>query len=511
MRLASPRTAVALGAALCLSTAGLAAADTVDLTNRHSNSVHVPVGSSESVDIQLLEDIGSGDPVRGCNATAASPVSVTFRAEDPWAVVTPASIELVDCTSTVPISIAVLPGTTAHNTKVWGLPTGGLLQQSVLLKGKGQQPDEVVLVDSLTTLKFITVHAIGARGSDTDGDGVPDEIDNCPTVGNLGQGDSDGDGLGDACDPNALAPTVTSQAADARGVEGSTLTTSGAFADADPGAVLTVTADNAAGTFTDLGAGAFSWSLPTTDDVAPATVTVSVFDGEHTTTQAFGYSASNADPVITTPSSTMVAACAVDLGVTFGDVGTGDTHTTTWAWNDGVTSTVTSPSGSPTHTVSSSRTFTAGGTYTGTVTVIDDDGGADSELLAAVTAKNTPSGILAPINTVGDRSMFKIGSTVPVKIRVTDCGGLPVTTLQPTVDVDKRGPSLTVPPVNEAFATEVPTNGKRMRWADDKYLYNLSTRLSQFTGQPMTAGAYRVSVSDPTFWKPVSAVFDLRK
>jgi hypothetical protein len=44
---------------------------------------------------------------------------------------------------------------------------------------------------------------------DTDGDGVPDDIDNCPTVPNPDQTDSDGNGLGDACD---AGPVVTSLA-----------------------------------------------------------------------------------------------------------------------------------------------------------------------------------------------------------------------------------------------------------------------------------------------------------
>ena len=37
---------------------------------------------------------------------------------------------------------------------------------------------------------------------DTDGDGIDDSVDNCPLVPNPDQKDTDGDGLGDACDPD---------------------------------------------------------------------------------------------------------------------------------------------------------------------------------------------------------------------------------------------------------------------------------------------------------------------
>jgi sugar lactone lactonase YvrE len=53
---------------------------------------------------------------------------------------------------------------------------------------------------------------------DTDGDGVPDGLDNCPHAPNPGQEDSDGDGLGDVCDNCPAAPNAGQQDADHDGL-----------------------------------------------------------------------------------------------------------------------------------------------------------------------------------------------------------------------------------------------------------------------------------------------------
>src|SRR5690606_2245369 len=45
------------------------------------------------------------------------------------------------------------------------------------------------------------------NGTDTDGDGIPDDVDNCPLVANPGQEDTDGDGVGDACDSGGTTDT----------------------------------------------------------------------------------------------------------------------------------------------------------------------------------------------------------------------------------------------------------------------------------------------------------------
>ena len=62
-------------------------------------------------------------------------------------------------------------------------------------------PDADLAPDAATTPEpDMAVIEADAGAADGDGDGVPDNIDNCVDIPNPDQADSDGDELGDACD-----------------------------------------------------------------------------------------------------------------------------------------------------------------------------------------------------------------------------------------------------------------------------------------------------------------------
>jgi len=83
---------------------------------------------------------------------------------------------------------------------------------------KKQQNDSARALALLKSLLFIALlsisgvlltssfNAVLAVGPDSDGDGIPDSQDNCPTAFNPGQEDSDGDGIGDVCDNCPFTP-----------------------------------------------------------------------------------------------------------------------------------------------------------------------------------------------------------------------------------------------------------------------------------------------------------------
>src|SRR5690349_2235708 len=55
-------------------------------------------------------------------------------------------------------------------------------------------------VTLLIALAALLAAATAGSVLDTDSDGIPDDVDNCPAVPNEGQFDTDGDRVGNACD-----------------------------------------------------------------------------------------------------------------------------------------------------------------------------------------------------------------------------------------------------------------------------------------------------------------------
>lgn len=76
--------------------------------------------------------------------------------------------------------------------------TKQVVAQAVVVDTSGNISD---VVNVTVTLPQPTI-----PDTDQDGDGIPNEQDNCPTISNPSQKDSDKDGLGDVCDPTPFIP-----------------------------------------------------------------------------------------------------------------------------------------------------------------------------------------------------------------------------------------------------------------------------------------------------------------
>jgi hypothetical protein len=181
---------------------------------------------------------------------------------------------------------------------------------------------------------------------------------------------------------------------------------------------------------------------------------------------------------------------SVGLRFSFSDPGADTFNNSVINWGDGTT---TAFSGSP---VSKTHSYSPG-TYTINVTVRDDDGGSDTESSAAgaLSFAYKMSGILSPINSDGT-SVFKSGSTIPVKVKITDCANTSVGGLQPTIKTQLASSTTPTDGVNEPTSTSGADTGGILRYdaSAGQYIYNMS---STSIGADQNA-KYRVLVQEAT-------------
>lgn len=154
----------------------------------------------------------------------------------PVALVLPANLTLTPLTddNTVGDTHTV----TAKATSASGSPVGGATVTFSVLSGPNSGDTDTAVTDAGGLASF-TYTGDGGAGTDTikatigsvesntvskvwhldtDGDGVWDEVDNCPTTPNPDQADADGDGVGDACDNCVTTPNPDQADADGDGI-----------------------------------------------------------------------------------------------------------------------------------------------------------------------------------------------------------------------------------------------------------------------------------------------------
>jgi len=172
----------------------------MSVTASYSSSFIGTSGTGQPGDVLDIEVRGAGNSVRSADRLAAS---VTVGADGTW---THAFTGFNPSLPYSVTSVSLIQGATT-NTADEGTSICG---------------------DTPGTFIPVRVNPPTPKPLDTDGDGIPDSADNCPTIANADQRDNDGDGIGNACDPtpNVVVTVPAPAPTGGGGTAGTTSTTS---------------------------------------------------------------------------------------------------------------------------------------------------------------------------------------------------------------------------------------------------------------------------------------------
>ncbi|MBA2535130.1 MAG: hypothetical protein H0V21_08965, partial [Rubrobacter sp.] len=160
------------------------------------------------------------------------------------------------------------------------------------------------------------------------------------------------------------------------------------------------------------------------------------------------------------------------------------------------------------------------GTYNITVNASDSDGGNAAPKTTAGSSQQVSllynvSELQDPVNRTGmTMSVFKYGSTIPLKVLITDCNNQPVNGLVPRISFTKVNPATPAIGVNEGLSTQPNDTNFLMRDAGNgQYIYNLNTKTL-----PDQDATYSANITDSkatqtapaTYGPKVSQNFGLR-
>lgn len=126
------------------------------------------------------------------------------------------------------------------------------------------------------------------------------------------------------------------------------------------------------------------------------------------------------------------------------------------------------------------------GVYTLTYNATDTFGNKAVPVTRTVKVIYNYSGLRQPVNSDGT-SVFKAGSTVPVKFQLSDANGNFISTATANLSYAKISNN-NVGPINEAISTSAATTGNLFRYSDNQYIFNLSTK-------GLTAGSYKLIIT----------------